>query len=401
MEILSSKLKEMLTDTNDKVINDFWKEISQKGTPLVEDVNLKGKKLVTFLYKEVEPVDNVVVVLGPAGLDFERNKMLKLPSTNIWFRSYLINGNPNFQYLLSPNDPLTYPIDYLPDYKKSAEREAGFIVDPLNKYPYPTNEPVVSTVGVNRGDLNLKHKPLEGTYEEFSIWSKILKNERKVSLYIPQGTNVNNGVSILTVLDGELNPDYVPVLNVIDQLVGSKQIRPIVVALVGNVDEREKEMGCNIQFTNFLSDELISYITKEKNLKIKGDNCICGFSFGGLCALFTSVNRTEIYKNALIVSTPLYWSPKDFEESEYLSWYISDKKTGESNVYMECGEMENHSEFQHYFGGTSNLLTNRHLRNVLLEKGYKHQYHEFNGGHDFIHCGNSLKRGLLYFYENK
>jgi len=236
------------------MINDFWKEISHKGSPLVEDVNIKDKKFVTFLYKEVEPVDNVVVILGPAGLDYERNKMIKLSSTNIWYRSYLVSKDAKFQYLISPNDPLTYPIDILPDYKKNAEREANFKIDPLNKFPYPTNNPIVSTVGISKADLVFQNNPLKGTYEEFPLWSNFVKNERKVSLYIPKNTNVNNEVSILTILDGELNPDYIPVLNLIDRLIEAKKIEPIVVVLIGNVDQREKEMGCNIQFTKFLSE---------------------------------------------------------------------------------------------------------------------------------------------------
>ena len=197
---------------------------------------------------------------------------------------------------------------------------------------------------------------------------------------------------------GELNPDYIPVLNLIDQLIESKQLKPIVVALVGNVDKREKEMGCNIQFSNFLSDELTSYLNEEKKLKINDDNCICGFSFAGICALFTSINRTEIYKNALMVSTPLYWSPENFKETEYLSWYIANKQKKASNIFIECGSMENHSEYQRFFGGTSNLLTNRHFRNVLIAKEYTYKYHKFNGGHDFIQWIDSLERGLLYFY---
>lgn len=54
--------------------------------------------------------------------------------------------------------------------------------------------------------------------------------------------------------------------------------------------------------------------------------------------------------------------------------------------------------FNVFFSGTSNLLTNRHLRNVLIAKEYKHRYVEYEGGHDFIHWGDSLERGLLYFY---
>lgn len=48
------------------------------------------------------------------------------------FRSYVISEDAKFQYAISPNDPLIYPMDYLPDYKKGAEREANFIIDSRN-----------------------------------------------------------------------------------------------------------------------------------------------------------------------------------------------------------------------------------------------------------------------------
>lgn len=397
MEIQSPRLKEIVKNVSAKSVDEFWEEISETGSPLIEDINHQGENLITFLYKEVESLDNVVVLLGPAGVDYERNRMIKISSTNIWFRSYLVNKGAKFQYLISPNDPLTYPIDILPNFKKLAEREAGFIIDPLNKIPYPINNPVVSTVGMNHHDLTIKNQLLTGKYESFSIWSDQVKNERRIGLYIPQGVDMDNTVELLTFLDGELNPDFVPVLNIIDKLIHSKQIKPIIVALVDNVD-REKEMGCNLQFSNFLSDELTSYIEEKTNLKLGNDNCICGFSLGGIGALYTGVNRTEVYKNVLAVSASLYWSPQDYTESEFIPWYIAHKQTKPANIYIECGKMEDHSEFQRFFGGTSNLLTNRHFRNVLIAKDYKHRYYEYEGGHDFIHWGDSLERGLLYFY---
>lgn len=167
--------------------------------------------------------------------------MIKIPLTTIWFRSYIVNEDAKFQYLLSPNDPLTYPIDILPDFKKLAEREAGFIIDPLNKYPYPNNNLVVSTVGMKHHDRTIKNQPLKGKYETFSIWSDQVKNERQIGLYIPQGIDVDGTVEMLTLLDGELNPDYVPSLHIIDELIHTNQIKRIVVALVDSVD-REKEM---------------------------------------------------------------------------------------------------------------------------------------------------------------
>jgi len=400
LDIQSPRLKEVADNVSAKSVGDFWKGVHETGSPLIEDINHQGQHLITFLYQEVEPLDNVVVLLGPAGLDYARNKMEKIAGTNIWFRSYLVHEDAKFQYLLSPNDPLTYPIDMLPDLEKLAEREAGFIIDPLNKWPYPINNPIVSTVGMDANDLTIIKKSLKGTYETFSIWSDELKNKRKIGLYIPQHIDMNNTVEMLTFLDGELNPDLIPALNIIDALIQAKQIKPIVVALVDSID-REKEMGCNQQFSNFLSNELTAYIEEKTSIKLGHDNCICGFSMGGIGALYTAINRTKVYKNALMVSTPLYWSPQDYKESEYLSWYIAHKQTKPANIYIECGKMEDHSEFQRFFGGTSNLLSNRHLRNVLIAKAYKHRYYEYEGGHDFIQWGDSLERGLLYFYGIK
>lgn len=62
MEVKSPRLKEIETNVSAKSIDNFWGEISEIGSPLIEDINHQSEKLITFLYKEVEPLDNVVVL---------------------------------------------------------------------------------------------------------------------------------------------------------------------------------------------------------------------------------------------------------------------------------------------------------------------------------------------------
>ena len=43
----------------------------------------------------------------------------------------------------------------------------------------------------------------------------------------------------------------------------------------------------------------------------------------------------------------------------------------------------------------TNLMGNRHLRDVLLAKGYDVIYREVGGGHDFVHWRAMLADGLM------
>jgi|GEM_PF-5389460 len=394
MNILSPYLRNLLSSEFNSL--EFWDEISNIGTPLVEKTE-EGKKLLTFLYRERTPIENVVVVLGPAGLDFCRNKMTKIDGTDIWYRTYILNDDFKFQYLLSPNDPLTYPIDLLPDYQRWAEREANFIIDPLNKYPFPISNPMVSTVSSTKNVSDYESELSYGKVEEFTIRSENMNNERLLRIYTPLDINDRESVSLFVMLDGELHPELVPVIHIVDQLIGSNLIRPIMVALVGNSSEREKEMGCNELFSRFLAKELPSFIKQRKNIEIGNDNCICGFSIAGVCALFTSTHHHRVYRKNIFASAALYWSPQGYNEPEFLISLISEVEKKDIQIYFEVGKMEDHAEYQRYAGGTSNLLSNRHLRHVLKAKGYDFQYFEFNGGHDFINWSDTVKRGLIHF----
>ena len=43
----------------------------------------------------------------------------------------------------------------------------------------------------------------------------------------------------------------------------------------------------------------------------------------------------------------------------------------------------------------TNLMSNRHLRDVLRAKGYDVTYREVGGGHDFVHWRAMLADGLM------
>ncbi|MHA1727442.1 MAG: hypothetical protein ACTSWY_01765 [Promethearchaeota archaeon] len=64
------KLEENLENATDKtkIIDEFWKEIEEKGTPIIEHIEKEPKyKLVTFLYKENADTDEILLYSGSIG----------------------------------------------------------------------------------------------------------------------------------------------------------------------------------------------------------------------------------------------------------------------------------------------------------------------------------------------
>ncbi len=401
MILLSPRLKLLLKQfEHDKdELEHFWSEMIKIGTPLIETSPKQHYRYVTFLYREVEPIENVVVVMGPARVDFARNKMDKLANTDIWYRTYEVRNDAKFQYLLSVNDPLLYPIDIFPDYEQWNKREANFQIDSLNKTPYPKKFPIVSTAFLN-GEILPQTIPKAALISD-TIQSQILANERDVHFYLPPDYSVEVDYPILVILDGELNPDVIPIATIIDELVTSSVIEPIVAVFVENIGyEREKEFGCNEQFSQFLSTELIDFVKFKYSIR-EGDHTICGFSMGGVCAAYTALCFPKTYHNVISASGSFFWHKSGSEEPEEAIREFVKRGRENINFYLECGLMEDHTEFQSFTGGTSTLQANRHFRDILISKGYETNYHEYNGGPDWIHWADTLRRALLPYFSGE
>ena len=62
--------------------------------------------------------------------------------------------------------------------------------------------------------------------------------------------------------------------------------------------------------------------------------------------------------------------------------------------YLEAGVFENTDH-------PSVLMANRHLRDVLLAKGYKINHEEFAGHHSAVNLRGSLATALIFVFEKR
>ncbi len=87
-------LEKQLRSGDVTALDNFWREIKQQGTPLVEGIPGDEKHvLVTFLWRGGTETKNVALFSDLPGVAeaAEENLLVNLPGTDVWFKSYKVH----------------------------------------------------------------------------------------------------------------------------------------------------------------------------------------------------------------------------------------------------------------------------------------------------------------------
>lgn len=394
-------LQQALALGRGSALTDFWMDVVDSGTPLVERID-DDEMLVTFLWRESEPLDRVVVVGGPGGRDLRENVMAKLTGSDVWYRSYRARSDLRTTYQLSPNDSLV-PFREATDI---GARLASVQRDPLN----PKDFLIPGEPGNPIGDLTMSVVELPdapaqpwvepdvavppGMAETRRLRSAILDNERDVTIYTPPGHDPDRAepYPLLVLFDRDSYVSLVPTQTILDNLIAAGEIPPLVAALVDNVN-RIDELPANDRFADFLADELVPWVRDAFRASPRPDDIVvAGSSLGGLAATFAAIRRPEVFGNVLSLSGAYWWSPVGDAEPEWHARHIATMGALRTRVYQTVGLLESAPTRG---GGPSMLVANRHMRDALQAKGLDVTYEELNAGHDFISWRGALAEGLI------
>src|SRR5690349_20948131 len=171
-------------------LESFWKEIAEKGAPLIEPAEgSDDEMLVTMLWRATEETTNVFVFrLGDVS-----KPMTRLLDTDLWYKTFRLQKGARFVYQFAAN---------LPDPKEwrgITQFEGALRNDPLNPFqfiehydelnPYQGNsfsavelpfaEPQPWTV--------VRPNVPAGRVQRDKFRSKLLGNERPIWIYTPHG----------------------------------------------------------------------------------------------------------------------------------------------------------------------------------------------------------------------
>ncbi|MEM7530590.1 MAG: alpha/beta hydrolase-fold protein [Chloroflexota bacterium] len=365
----------------------FWYEIRGKGAPLVEDIEGSGNEvLVTFLWRANDSITNVFIFGGPA----EQAPMTRLGDTDLWYRSYHIRSDARFTYELGPtNQPVPEnPAGWDPNL-------AMWQTDPLNpeQCTYP-HDPEGSFFGYTASLVELPNalpqpwlKPTAsipaGKTDLVRYQSQLLNNTRRVWVYTPPAVaEPSDPYNLLILFDGFVYSQVIPTATILDNLLAVDKIKPTVAVMIDPVD-RASELDGSQQFTTFLVDEFLPWIRECYPVTDAAvHTTIGGSSMGGLAALYTALERPDVFGNVISQSGAFWFGNPDNQD-----WFVA-KVANEFqpspehllSIYMDVGLYE-----------PINLHINRKMRDVLQQKKMNIEYSEVSRTHEPL----SWQEGLM------
>lgn len=411
----SPRLATVLSEThagNARSVQDLWEEMSEHGTPLVESIaGDPDHVLLTFLWRGDDQTENVVLFSplttradsGFSADQLPRAKMTRLPQTNIWYKTFAIRRDVHLSYYLSPNDTLTSASS-----RKYPEDWASLQPDPLNPnqliLPHDGEDWVRSTVDLPGAEpvpwIAPQADSPKGKMETVFLQSEYLGNERRFWVYTPPAySTTQDPYGLLVLFDGWSYAKITPTRTTIENLLAAGRIDPMVIVMVDQRD-RALELACYDPWNEFLTGELIPWIQSKYHVSTQAaDTSVGGGSRGGLAAVCAAWKYPDVFGNVLSQSGYFTWDPLEetaaYEEELEFEWIIRQLATTpivDVRFVLSVGKLEFEHEFFH---GPTLLQSNRHMRDVLLAKGYDITYFETPTGHDTYGGIVALPAGLI------
>jgi enterochelin esterase-like enzyme len=412
-----------LESGNEGSVATFWEDVNKTGSPLIERLSDDEKNmLVTFLWKGTPKTKNVLIVWFPFTMQSpDEYRLTQIADTNVWYKTLKVDKRKRFIYRLAPNAPNFRSLE---DYGGELFPTiwAGSQIDPLNLNHWardPEDPDVPEHQGFSAVEMpdaptqswGTRHKGVpEGKVERHMLTSALMKNEREIGIYLPSGYSKAAqpyGLLILFDENAYLKNDKqsarVPSEAILDNLIAEKRIPPMVAVFVDNGpgNARSRELPCNPAFADFLNFELVPWVRRMYNVTSDPQRIVVGgSSYGGLASTYAALRHPETFGNVLSQSGSYWWTPpktsggSDFDSDTEPNWvakqFIVSPKLP-VRFYMDAGS----DEIDLSGKGNSILVPNRHLRDVLLAKGYEVHYQEFIGGHDYLSWRGTLADGLI------
>lgn len=222
---------------------------------------------------------------------------------------------------------------------------------------------------------------------DIRISSKILGYDLQYRVYLPEAYDQTLHYPVMFLSDGQNYLAKGKLDSVLDHLISSQQINPVVAVFLDPRDpddletnRRQQQFLCNVDFLKFYVDELIPTI--EKNYEVintREGRTIAGVSFGGTNGACFGLFGYEYFSGIAMQSPANHPIPRMLP-----TWAEVPKMP--LKLFLSTGTPDDNTE------------DNRAFHAVLREKGYDMKYIEVDEGHNWDNWRLLLDDILIYYY---
>jgi enterochelin esterase-like enzyme len=365
-------------------ISEFWNDVRRRGAPLVEPSPHGARhSLVTFVWRGTAKTRNVVIVDGVAagvgGADAAKSEMRHLEGSDVWYRTYEVRNDARFTYTLSENDSLRL--------LTSSNRGSKPAVDPLNPRQFRTDQSSVELP--DAPPFQPDGDGTKRTLEVARFPSPATGNEYTAQVYLPPGFRRDGeAYPLIVVLDGTAYTTTIPSPAILDALIASGRIKPVVAVFLETSSGRANLLSCSRPFSDVLATDVVPRVRSSYHAGLGArDTAIGGSSLGGLASTCAAIAHPDVFGNVLSQSGSYWWTPD--AEPEWVTRQLRQMPAPPVRFFLEVGAMEIPEQ----------LDTNRRVRDALIAGGATVTYREFNGNHSYFPWRAGFADGLVWLFS--
>lgn len=347
--------------------------IEESTFPLVDGSD------VTFVFRG--KADEVFLRCWISGLDTAQPFQL-LPDTDIWMAKIEL--------------PKGSRIEYKFEVIEGGNRR--LILDPLNKVlardPFGANS-VCQGFGYRRPWWTLQREDARaGVLDKLQIQSQIFKGSRDLLVYRPARYRSNRRYPLLIVHDGIDYLKFADLKTVLDNLITSLEIPPLIAVMIQSPD-RLLEYGGYDPHADFLAKELLPFMIDTYPLiDDPASRAVMGASFGGVAALHAAWRYPGLYGRLVLQSGSYAFSdlgrhnrgPVFDPVVKFMNEFRETPGMPSERIYMSCGIYE------------SLIYENRSLLPRLQEQGIDVRFDEVRDAHNWENWRDRLRNGLSWVF---
>jgi enterochelin esterase-like enzyme len=382
------------TPTNEQIKNSLFAKFVTELNKL--PVNKRSTELQSFL--KDNPTSPIIEDYGIACF--------------YWYgkaNSVLINGDiqygwaiPDTMNLISCGDSSLFykmyslPADARIDYQLIVDD--SIITDPRNFIVTPSGfgehsqcaMPMFKSKTVLRYRTNINY----GTIDSLLFQSKQTSMlPRMLKIYKPAGYDSLAELPAIYINDGFKAIEYCSYINVLDNLIEDKKIKPVIVVFINFVEgDQDYFINKTDEYFTAISNELVPMVDANyKTSKQAKDRLLTGISAGGHISLLMALKKPDVFLNAAGQSST---TTEELFDAVNSAGLVKQTKK-ELKLYFDVGRFDLRQ------GGINNhsfLYSNQLLSKEIRKAGINHNFKIINDGHEWANWRERVDEILVYFW---